>query len=289
MDMNINFDSPKLLWGTGACLIGVAAIFLGRVFAHDLTHFDKQGDIDSIHFEVASAPLDVTDDSPIQLAPKVSHLFGIPVFTDESEIASLPETALSLQLAGTFTSDNSAGASALVAEENGQAQRYFVGDILPGDAELVSVHPDSIVIRRNLQDELLKLPRFGEIQTGPELMYPDKRVFLGAQVEPANDYNALATAKTDKEEMLIAEAHALAALAASQAAEHVHRAAEEPYSAEPAPRNEDPLMPEVPRTETFVAPARPATPVDTHIAVPEAPEPVPLQERLSALRERNSN
>lgn len=70
----------------------------------------------------------------------------------------IPETRLKLILKGTFTHQEEDKASALIAEVNKDARRYYVGDQILENAKLVSVNSGEIVLRRNGQDELLKLP-----------------------------------------------------------------------------------------------------------------------------------
>ena len=70
----------------------------------------------------------------------------------------IPETRLKLILKGTFTHQEEDKASALIAEVNKDASRYYVGDQILENAKLVSVNSGEIVLRRNGQDELLKLP-----------------------------------------------------------------------------------------------------------------------------------
>lgn len=94
---------------------------------------------------------------------KVGSLFGHVI---EGAVAStqkdIPETRLDLVLKGTFTHAEDTKASALIAPSNKQTNRYFVGDHVPGGAELVAVHPGEVILRRNGQDERLKLPMLKE-------------------------------------------------------------------------------------------------------------------------------
>ncbi|MDW8478738.1 MAG: type II secretion system protein N [Xanthomonadales bacterium] len=48
---------------------------------------------------------------------------------------------------------------ALIAERGAPARRYRVGDRLPGEAELVAVHADRVLLRRAGVEETLRLPR----------------------------------------------------------------------------------------------------------------------------------
>lgn len=90
----------------------------------------------------------------------VANLFGhkIAVISPQAKERTIPETRLKLILKGTFTHQEEAKASALIAESNKDASRYYVGDQILENAKLVSVNSGAIVLRRNGQDELLKLP-----------------------------------------------------------------------------------------------------------------------------------
>ena len=100
--------------------------------------------------------------SPSSLS-QAAKLFG-QVAEKPQEISpeQLPETRLNLLLKGTFTHEDSDKASALIAENNKNTARFFVGDEIPGGAELIAVRKGEITLRRNGQDELLKLPYLKE-------------------------------------------------------------------------------------------------------------------------------
>lgn len=88
------------------------------------------------------------------------HLFGEVA----REVAAptpvdLPETNLKLTLRGLIASTNPDEARAIVADPSGKENFYRIGDKLPGNAELVEIHPDRIVIQRGGRYETLKLPK----------------------------------------------------------------------------------------------------------------------------------
>lgn len=89
--------------------------------------------------------------------------FGVvPVKTvdkqPEVDLANIPITQLNLVLSGVLDSSSKDKASALVAEKGKPAQRIYIGDTLPGGAELYSVAVDHIVLRRNGKMEKLTYP-----------------------------------------------------------------------------------------------------------------------------------
>ncbi len=90
------------------------------------------------------------------------HLFGEAgaapeIEYDDSEEAE--ETRLPLELQGVFVSDIAEESSAIVAQRGKQGLRYTVGDKLPGNAELIEVHTDRIILRRAGVREALSFPK----------------------------------------------------------------------------------------------------------------------------------
>ncbi|MCW8126004.1 type II secretion system protein N [Microbulbifer halophilus] len=76
----------------------------------------------------------------------------------EVDLANIPITQLNLVLSGVLNNSSKDKASALVAEKGKPAERVYVGDMLPGGAELYSVAVDHIVLRRNGEMEKLTYP-----------------------------------------------------------------------------------------------------------------------------------
>ena len=74
------------------------------------------------------------------------------------DLVDIPITQLNLILSGVLDNSAKDKASALVAEKGKPAQRLYVGDRLPGGAELYSVEVDHIVLRRNGKMEKLTYP-----------------------------------------------------------------------------------------------------------------------------------
>ncbi|AMX02595.1 type II secretion system protein N [Microbulbifer thermotolerans] len=74
------------------------------------------------------------------------------------DLSNIPITQLNLVLSGVLDSSVKERASALVAEKGKPAQRVYIGDRLPGGAELYSVAVDHIVLRRNGKMEKLTYP-----------------------------------------------------------------------------------------------------------------------------------
>jgi len=94
---------------------------------------------------------------------EIGMLFGRHIVEKSApKQKDIPETRLDLVLKGTFTHAENEKASALIAPSNKKTDRYFVGDQVPGGAELVAVHRGEVILRRNGQDESLKLPMLKE-------------------------------------------------------------------------------------------------------------------------------
>ncbi|MFA0791756.1 type II secretion system protein N [Microbulbifer echini] len=101
-------------------------------------------------------------------APQASSIPNTPFFgyaeakkqeaTPEVDLSSIPVTQLNIVLSGVLDNSDKNKASALVAEKGKAAKRLFVGDSLPGGAELYSVEVDHVVLRRNGRMEKLTYP-----------------------------------------------------------------------------------------------------------------------------------
>lgn len=106
------------------------------------------------------------------------HLFGeVAREVGAPKPADLPETNLKLTLRGLIASTKPDEARAIVADPSGKEDFYRIGDKLPGNAELVEIHPDRIVIRRGGRYETLKLPK--------ESLSMGSALVPGAAVDPA--------------------------------------------------------------------------------------------------------
>jgi len=89
------------------------------------------------------------------------HLFGqtkTVVQTPERPIQA-PETRLNLKLMGVLSSDEKVNAKAIIADPKGVQKSYGIGAQLPGDAELIEIHPDRVILLRNKRHETLRLER----------------------------------------------------------------------------------------------------------------------------------
>ncbi|WP_228735923.1 type II secretion system protein N [Marinobacter sp. LV10MA510-1] len=71
---------------------------------------------------------------------------------------NLPETNLQLTLRGVLAATGDFAGSALIEDERNNTDAYLVGDTLPGNAILRSVHPARIIIERSGKLEKLYFP-----------------------------------------------------------------------------------------------------------------------------------
>lgn len=74
------------------------------------------------------------------------------------ETENLPETNLRLFLRGVMAADGEFPGSALIEDQKGNTEAYPVGDELPGNAKLRSVHANRVVIERGGKLENLFFP-----------------------------------------------------------------------------------------------------------------------------------
>lgn len=89
-------------------------------------------------------------------------LFGTPDAGIDPAAAEAPETRLQLELHGVFLAGAGGDSSAIVAQRNRPGELYHPGDRLPGNAELVEVLDDRIILRRQGRLETLRFPDAGD-------------------------------------------------------------------------------------------------------------------------------
>ena len=88
------------------------------------------------------------------------NLFGAADAVEQQvePTAKAVETRLPLELHGVFVAEVAEDSAAIVAQKGKPGTLYAVGQQLPGNAELVEVHPDHIVLRRAGTRETLTFP-----------------------------------------------------------------------------------------------------------------------------------
>ncbi len=135
---------------TAACLAGLSYADYTVLFRPQLEE------------RTSSVTIKNPNESDVEPQVNVTSLFGT-LKPQSTPIASdLPETRLQLILKGTFTHNEEGRQSALINANKGLTVRYFLGDDVSPGASIVSIEPGIVTLRRNGQDEILKLPLLSE-------------------------------------------------------------------------------------------------------------------------------
>jgi len=113
------------------------------------------------------------------------HLFGeagAAPLERETDNEPAVQTRLPLELQSVFVADSAEESAAIVAQRGKPSKLYAVGDNLPGNAELVEVLTDRIVLRRAGVRETLMFPKSSSSQmvAMPEEPEPD----FGGDLQP---------------------------------------------------------------------------------------------------------
>ncbi|WP_417568066.1 type II secretion system protein N [Marinobacter sp.] len=101
---------------------------------------------------------------------------------------NLPETNLRLFLRGVLAADGDFPGSALIEDDKSKTEAYLVGDELPGNAKLRSVHPNRVIIERAGKLENLYFP---ESEDREGMSFAADR-----EAEPANEVQPAAASTT---------------------------------------------------------------------------------------------
>ena len=99
----------------------------------------------------------------------IDHVTALNLFGDASRsqlnptatvTESLEETRLNLELVGVFaaSTDDPEDSAALISEKRGTAKLFRINERVPGNATLVEVFADSVVLERSGKRELLRFP-----------------------------------------------------------------------------------------------------------------------------------
>ena len=99
----------------------------------------------------------------------IDHVTSLNLFGDASQsqlnptatvTESLAETRLNLELVGVFaaSTDDPEDSAALISEKRGTAKLFRINERVPGNARLVEVFADSVVLERSGKRELLRFP-----------------------------------------------------------------------------------------------------------------------------------
>ena len=145
-----NYHSRKVATATSILLI----VFMSLTVAHTVLFF----------IETMARPVIILDSTTASSSAitqptfKVSslELFGrLEVADTLPQALDAPETKLNLELQGIFIAQDVKLSTAIVAQKNKTGELFTIGDRLPGNATLVAVFEDHVLIRRGTRIEKL--------------------------------------------------------------------------------------------------------------------------------------
>jgi type II secretory pathway component PulC len=106
-----------------------------------------------------SAAADDSRRATLELAQS-THLFGVA--QEDEVVPSEPievATGLPLELRGVFVSDSPVASVAILARRNHRAERYRVGEMVPGEVELIAILSDHVILNNGGRREILSFPK----------------------------------------------------------------------------------------------------------------------------------
>jgi general secretion pathway protein C len=106
------------------------------------------------------------------------------------------ETRLPLELLGVFVADEEADSAAIIAQKGKAGLLYVVGEKVPGNAELLEVHADHIVLRRAGNRETLRFP---QVASSEPVAVPTSRPAPGADTAIPTMQPAAEAAETPRD------------------------------------------------------------------------------------------
>jgi general secretion pathway protein C len=117
------------------------------------------------------------------------HLFGRleAERSVETPPAPAPVTPLNLRLVGIFFMERGSDrALALIADGGGPERGFRIGEPLPGGARLQRIQRDHVIISRGGQEEVLHLPKLGEVASRPAPLntLPDMSPAMPSDLSP---------------------------------------------------------------------------------------------------------
>lgn len=147
------FDARRLLPALNGALIAICVFLVVRA---GIVLVDGV----NVEFEPLPAPERQSVSAPAFATDW--RMFGEPVEPDYGFDQPLPPTPLSLRLRGVVTGDRG---YAIIVDAAGDEGVYRVGDVVPGEAEVVTIQPRRVVLERDGAREALELPGAGAAVT----------------------------------------------------------------------------------------------------------------------------
>jgi general secretion pathway protein C len=138
------------------------------------------------------------------------HLFGEAGAKPEVSESNQPavQTRLPLELKSVFVADEKDLSAAIVAQRGKPGESYRVGDTLPGNAELVEVRTDRIILRRAGVRETLMFPewqnQFAE-EAAPAQRAPATNDFASDEADQFDESDGAGRGTADSEPLSAAE------------------------------------------------------------------------------------
>lgn len=114
--------------------------------------------VDGVDVEYQAIPFSPASERVSVLPATDWRIFGDPTEPDYGFVQALPPTPLSLRLRGVVTGDRG---YAIIVDADGSEGVYRAGDIVPGDAEVVTIEARRVVLERDGTREALELPGSG--------------------------------------------------------------------------------------------------------------------------------
>ncbi|SFR77553.1 type II secretion system protein C (GspC) [Marinobacter daqiaonensis] len=138
-------------------------------------------------------------DAGVQAPLASFELFGRPAGNQpvaETVRRNAPETRLRLRLEGVLVAEKPENSGAIVTSGGNTTAHYRVGEMIPGNAELVEVEPGRILIRRQGAYESLT---FEEDYSDAGLAEAEPAENAGERMPSTDDFLAQAQARLDSE------------------------------------------------------------------------------------------
>lgn len=119
-----------------------------------------------------SRELSILPNGNVTKREQLALLFGQQLTQTTKPInKSPPDTRLNLILQGTYTNATKNKSRALIAQSKQSSKNYLIGDEIISGVKLIDIHPGKVILRRNGQDESLKMPILkGESQFRPRTL-----------------------------------------------------------------------------------------------------------------------
>lgn len=120
-----------------------------------------------------------------------------------ADTENLPETNLRLQLRGVLAAEGEFPGSALIEDDKSDTEVFLVGDELPGNATLRSVHSNRVIIERNGALENLYFPELksdSEMAVASSSPQPTPQPVSSPQEKPRSRSGAASMSQDERRE-----------------------------------------------------------------------------------------